>query len=140
MSATRTCIAVALVAVAITGCSPRSATLAAFSDRSPLSSCGELVLGHGETVPAAAIRCMDETADGEGAELSVSMLTTEGDRIVAYLRVGPQIDGLDRFVDGTADSFGPGTWTYQHCVGDVTISEFGTCTARRAAGEPLSAG
>lgn len=80
-------------------------------------------------IPISAIRCMESAAiDGNGAELAVSRPTTEGDTIVSYFRLGPGIEGMDVFVDGTADSFGPGTWTYQHCRSAVSISEVGTCT------------
>lgn len=131
MSATSSCTAVVLAGaiVMLAGCSIRSGAPPEFTDRSPLASCGEIVLARSETVPPGAIRCMDEAAGEAGAELSVSSLTTEGDAIVSYFRVGPQIDGIDLFVDATADSFGPRTWSYQHCTGDVTISEYGACTA-----------
>jgi hypothetical protein len=132
MSATSSCTAVVLAGaiVMLAGCSIRSGAPPEFTDRSPLVSCGEIVLAQGETAPPGAIGCMEEAAGRGGAELSVSSLTTEGDAIVSYFRVGPQIDGIDLFVDATADSFGPRTWTYEHCTGDATISEYGYCTAR----------
>jgi len=131
MSGTVWCgaILLALATSALAGCSSQSAPPEEFTDRTPLTSCGQIVLGHGDTVPTTAVDCMTDAHD-VGAELRVSSVTTEGDTIVSYFRVGPKIDGIDLFVDGTADSFGPRTWTYQHCRGDVTISEYGTCSAR----------
>lgn len=125
----RTVVLLAALAVVLTGCAIRPAPPAGFTNRPPLTPCGEIVLGYGETVPSAAVNCMDD-AHTTGAELRVSSSTTEGDTIVSYFRVGPHIDGIDLFIDGTADSFGPGTWSHQRCRGDAAISEFGTCPAR----------
>ncbi|QNE46386.1 hypothetical protein F1C58_05320 [Glaciihabitans sp. INWT7] len=132
MSANSPCTAVVLAGAVLilAGCSIRSGPPPEFTDRSPLVSCGEIVLAQGDTVPPGAIRCMDEAAGKSGAELSISSPTTEGDAIISYFRVGPEIDGIDQFVDATRDSFGPRRWTYQHCRGNVTISEYGACTAR----------
>ena len=65
---------------------------AAFVGREPLQSCGDVRLDQGESVPDDLYRCLDEAA-ATGAELVVTMPTTEGDPIVSYYRVGPQIDG-----------------------------------------------
>ncbi|MFD6178165.1 MULTISPECIES: hypothetical protein [unclassified Isoptericola] len=102
----------------------------AFAAREPLPSCGEVTarpdLGEGE--PKAelteAFACLDAaSARGEGAELLVRSLTVEGDPIVEYHRVGPGIDGLEIYVDGTQDTFGERIWTYRSCPDTVTAAE-----------------
>ncbi|MFE5308687.1 hypothetical protein [Isoptericola sp. NPDC056578] len=101
-----------------------------FAAREPLPTCGEVTarpdLGEGEPKAelADAFACLDEAAArGEGAELLVRSLTVEGDPIVEYHRVGPGIDGLEVYVDGTRDTFGDQIWTYRSCPGTVTTSE-----------------
>jgi len=93
-----------------------------FTDRAVLASCGELRLGQGEEVPAEAWACVDAAFD-TGAELAVEMPTTEGDPIVTYYRVGPDIDGLELFTDTTRDNFGPQTWSHEVCPDTVTVRE-----------------
>jgi hypothetical protein len=87
---------------------------ASFTEREPLPACDPVRLGQGETVPDDAWACL-ENGLVEGAELVVEAPTTEGDPITTYYRVGPSIDGMEIFTDGTADTFGPGTWTHQLC-------------------------
>lgn len=93
---------------------------AEFKDREPLASCGDLELGQGEPIPKAAFDCLNDAHD-TGAELVVAMPTTEGDPIVTYYRVGPDIIGMDVFTDATLDAYG-GTWYVQHCRGTIDAS------------------
>lgn len=94
---------------------------AEFRQREPLSSCGNIELVQGETVPDSAWACMD-AASGSGAELTVVQPTTEGDPIVTFYRVGPNIRGMDVITDSTLDTFGFG-WLVQHCVDTVDARE-----------------
>ncbi|GEL93458.1 hypothetical protein [Cellulomonas composti] len=71
----------------------------------PTGTCGEIVLGQGEQVPATAWACLD-AATGTGATLVVTFPTTEGDPIVTTYRVGPDVDGLEITTDATQDRFG----------------------------------
>jgi|GEM_PF-2346202 len=86
----------------------------AFTNRKPLLSCGEFVLGHGAQVPDEAWDCLAAGADA-GAELVEVYPTIEGDPIINYYRVGPDIDGVEYFVDSTYDNFGSGEWEHLVC-------------------------
>ena len=85
-----------------------------FLTRTPLFSCGEFVLGQGATVPQNAWDCLAAGVDG-GAELVIVKPTTEGDPIISYFRVGPDIDGVDVFTDSSLDKFGVEGWRQESC-------------------------
>ncbi|MFE6971551.1 hypothetical protein [Isoptericola sp. NPDC057653] len=111
----------------------------AFAAREPLPTCGEVTarpdLGEGEptTELAEAFACLDAaSARGDGAELIVRSRTIEGDPIVEYHRVGPGIDGLEVYVDGTQDAFGDRTWTYRSCPETVTAADPLGCPGEEA--------
>lgn len=85
---------------------------AAFQDRTPLPSCGSVVLGQrdpvGRTEPE--IDCFEQAIRrGAGAELVVTRPTVEGDPLIFYYRALPQ-GTVEYFVDATQDSFGSRTW------------------------------
>lgn len=121
------------VVAALVACGPTAPPAgdgppAAFEDRARLGSCGEVTLDQGEEVPDDAWVCLEESRT-TGAELVVTRPTTEGDGIVEYVRVGPDIDGVEVWVDVTADRFG-GTdagWTLQRCPGAATVRDRSTC-------------
>ncbi len=92
-----------------------------FADRSPLASCGEVVLGQGERVPDDAWACLDD-AFATGAELVATAPTTEGDPIVTSSRVGPGIDGLEILTDASVDRYGADRSSTQLCPGTVTVT------------------
>lgn len=95
----------------------------AFTNRKPLFSCGEFVLGQGAALPQEAWDCLAEHLD-TGAELVETMPTIEGDPVITYYRVGPEIDGLEYFTDASFDKFGSGEWTHGSCSlepGSVTV-------------------
>lgn len=86
--------------------------------RSPgvVHSCGRLELGQGGTVGADALRCLTAQYSGvEGAELAVTVPTTEGDPIVYFFvhTIGPiraySTDHWDNFAGGS------GGWTTTTC-------------------------
>ncbi|MGN7704195.1 hypothetical protein [Cellulosimicrobium sp. 22601] len=99
---------------------------AAFVDREPLDLCGDVRLDQGESVPDDLFRCLDAAA-ATGAELVVTMPTTEGDPIVSYYRVGPRIDGVEIFVDATRDAYGPREWAHLLCPDATSAAAPGTC-------------
>ena len=107
-----------VAALLLTGCAggpdPEKGT---FEDRAPLDSCGELVLGQGESVPGDAWDCLASGVD-TGAEFVVAMPSTEGDSIRYYFRAGPEIAGVEIFIDATADAWGTGKWDRRLCTGD----------------------
>ncbi len=86
----------------------------AFTNRKPLFSCGEFVMGQGAEAPSAGWDCLAAHLD-TGAELVEVTPTVEGDPIISYYRVGPDIDGLEYFNDPTFDTFGADTWTHLVC-------------------------
>lgn len=98
---------------------------AEFRQREPLPSCGDVELAQGETVPDQAWACMN-AAFGGGGELAVLQPTVEGDPIVTFYRVGPDIRGMDLIIDSTLDTFGFG-WLVQHCVDSVDAREPAGC-------------
>jgi hypothetical protein len=98
---------------------------AEFKNREPLTTCGDVELSQGEGVPDSAFACLND-AFGSGAELAVVQPTVEGDPVVTFYRVGPNIRGMDVFTDFTLDSFGSG-WSVQHCVVTVDVREPAGC-------------
>lgn len=102
----------------------------AFLARKQLFSCGEFVLDQGETMPAAGWDCLAEHVE-DGAELVEVVPTTEGDPIISYFRVGPEIDGIEIFFDSSFDKFGSGEWEHQVCELDLSSGSavIGACPA-----------
>lgn len=95
---------------------------AAFRRRTPLRSCGDVVLGQGDTIPEDATDCL---ARG-GRELAVAAPTTEGDLIVTFFRTGSGIRGVDVFADTTRDRYGAGGWSRTRCP-TRSVDEHGVC-------------
>ncbi|NLF04134.1 MAG: hypothetical protein GX593_03885 [Actinomycetales bacterium] len=87
----------------------------AFTNRKPLFSCGEFVLGQGATTPQEGWDCLAEHLE-TGAELVVVAPTVEGDPIMTYYRVGPEIDGMEYFSDPTFDTWGADEWEHMLCA------------------------
>lgn len=88
---------------------------AAFRDRTALFSCGDFVLDQTMEVPPEAWDCLAGGVD-DGAEVTIVRPTTEGDPIITYYRVGPEIDGMEYFTDPTLDKFGADTWEHMLCA------------------------
>lgn len=108
----------ALTAVLLAGCAAGPDPVKGqFEGRESLEACGELLLGQGESVPADAWDCLEATAS-TGAEFVVGTPTTEGDTIRYYFRAGPDLDGVEIFIDRTEDKWGTGKWDRRQCKGD----------------------
>lgn len=88
-----------------------------FEDRDPLQPCTEVTLAQGETVPAEAWDCL-EAGTTTGAELVVGVPTTEGKTIRYYFRAGPELEGVEIFIDRTAEKWGTGKWDRRLCTGE----------------------
>jgi hypothetical protein len=97
---------------------------AEFRDRTTLPACDDVLLRQGDEIPDAAIACVED-AGPDGAELAVGRPTTEGDAYVSFYRVGPGIDGIEIWEDGTRDAFGGG-WHLGTCR-DVSVLAPGRC-------------
>ena len=95
-----------------------------FLDRPPYASCGHVVLGADDPIPAARIACLAEAGD-EGRELVVESSTAEGDPVVRYYRAGPGIRGVLIFEDATADPT-DGRWHRVACASG-RIDQTGAC-------------
>ena len=93
---------------------------AEFRDRDTLPACPDVVLDQGTQIPDESVACI-EKAGSEGAELAVVQPTTEGDPLVTFYRVGPEIDGIEIWDDATRDTFGDRKWHRAECE---TISVF----------------
>lgn len=98
---------------------------AEFRDRTPLSLCPVVVLEQGKAMPDDTFDCLNNGFDS-GAELVLIQPTTEGDPVVTYYRVGPDIDGVDMYTDMTVDKFGSG-WHIQHCTTTTNVNELSGC-------------
>lgn len=94
----------------------------AFRDRVPLASCGEYVVDQGVVAPDIPWDCLDGATE-TGAELVVVQPTVEGDPVITYYRVGPEIEGLEMFYDASFDAFGSGTWHSYTCPETMTAAE-----------------
>lgn len=122
-------VLVTLAALLLSGCAagPDPAK-GQFDGREPLESCGQVTLGQGERLPADAWDCL-EAGVTTGAELVVALPTTEGDTIRYYFRVGPDLDGVEIFIDSTEDQWGTGKWDRRQCTGEDFDAIVGGCLA-----------
>ena len=89
-----------------------------WESREDLPSCGSISLSQGEALEVAGeeqLACLEDAlASGRGAELTVTLLTTEGDPITEYRRVLP--DGsTEVYVDSTQDTFSDQRWGHGSC-------------------------
>jgi hypothetical protein len=99
---------------------------ASFKERTKLESCGEFVVElAAESFPDDALACLDAAFDS-GAELVVQVFTIEGDPVVFYYRVGPDIEGIEIFVDSTLDPYGAG-WSHQSCPSATSFLDQTDC-------------
>lgn len=98
-----------------------------FLDRAELPSCGAITLAQGEEIPAENLDCLD-SAGPEGAELSVTRPTTEGDPVTEYYRVLPG-GGWEAYLDGSMDRYG-GQWWFTDCPDARALEDLATCTGK----------
>lgn len=97
-------------------------------------TCGEVRLDQGEPLPPEIGACLaDRSAAGRPGEAAWTTPTTEGDPIVSFAVVGPDIDGVQIYSTSAFDAFGGSdsvreSWTVVQCAdpGDVTM--LGRCT------------
>ncbi len=89
-----------------------------WASRDVLPGCGEVRLSQGESLEQASregVACLRAALDsGEGAELTVTYPTVEGDPITIYRRVTPT-GTVEVYTDSTEDNFGQHRWTYKTC-------------------------
>jgi hypothetical protein len=122
---------VVAVALAVTGCTvhpgaaPGGPTPGAFTTRAALPDCGAVELGQGEQTPQKYLDCLYAGMGGAGAELVVTIPTTEGDPIPTYYRALPS-GGLEIWADATHDAFGSGWW-HSVCPEATSIADTGDC-------------
>lgn len=77
--------------------------------------CGDWVTKQGDPrISQSASLCM-RNGMVDGADLAVASPTPEGDLIITFYRVGPNIDGIQVFADAIRDNFGSQTWTERMC-------------------------
>jgi hypothetical protein len=93
------------------------------TNRLPLDSCGEEVLGQGEAGDVDVRMCLLEAyEDGSPAEMISTQPTIEGDPITRYIRVHEN-GVVEIFVDATRDQFGSGEWERLQCEEIVSVDE-----------------
>ncbi|SFS03128.1 hypothetical protein SAMN04487846_1640 [Microbacterium sp. cf046] len=95
-----------------------------FLDRTPLPSCGAITLAQGDEIPAENLDCLESAGD-EGAELSVTRPTTEGDPVTEYYRVLPG-GGWEAYLDGSMDRHG-GQWWFTDCPDARGLEDLAQC-------------
>lgn len=105
---------------------------AAFSDRPELPSCGQTKAsgpnpGLLELYPQSALRCLAASRDDRGAELSVTVFTTEGDPIRTFYRTAAKSTDVEIFLDRSRD--GGKQWVQISCpVPVITADALQVCT------------
>lgn len=99
-----------------------------FLDRAELPSCGALTLAQGAEIPPENLDCL-EAPGAEGAELSVTRPTTEGDPVTEYYRVLPG-GGWQAYLDGSMDRYGS-QWWFTDCPDADSIEDLASCTGVR---------
>jgi hypothetical protein len=95
-----------------------------FLDRVELPSCGAVTLAQGDEIPAENLACLD-SAGPEGAELSVTRPTTEGDPVTEYYRVLPG-GGWEAYLDGSMDRYGS-QWWFTDCPDARGLEDLAQC-------------
>ena len=99
-----------------------------FNDGLPRASCGEVTLKQGEQIPTDALECMNSAIGLADAELAVVSLTTEGDPIVTFYRTIEGTPGIEIFIDGEFDRYGPKTWAHETCPDQTTFTSTQKCS------------
>jgi hypothetical protein len=95
-----------------------------FAERAELPSCGTVTLAQGDEIPAENLDCLD-SAGPEGAELSVTRPTTEGDPVTEYYRVLPD-GGWEAYLDGSMDRYGS-QWWFTDCPDARDLEDLAQC-------------
>jgi hypothetical protein len=113
--------------VLVTGCSFLGDPVESqWNDREVFPSCGSVELNQGEQVlepPAREIDCLRDALRAEqGAELSVTYPTVEGDPIRTHYRLTP-FGTLQVYEDSTDDAFGDQKWSFTKCATPEWFSE-----------------
>ena len=79
------------------------------------ASCGEFVLGLGQSVPETAISCLRAAEGSFGAQLAIVAYTTEGDPIVDFFFTREGEAGFVVHGDSQWDDFGSRDWSSARC-------------------------
>ncbi|BAX96116.1 hypothetical protein MSTE_00781 [Mycobacteroides stephanolepidis] len=89
----------------------------AFTDRTPLPSCGSYTFGfNSHAVPATQKDCMNVArASGRGGELKIVESTIEGDPVTTYYRVFSPQQQVEIFIDYSGDQFSNFGWSHFFC-------------------------
>jgi hypothetical protein len=115
-------------AMSMSGCAAGPAapapTPTQFLERAELPSCGQIELDAEEAIPEEELACLTDAGE-EGAELSVTRPTTEGDPVTEYYRVLPG-GGWEAYIDGSQDRNG-GIWWYTPCPDAADLEDLAQC-------------
>ncbi|MEH3076696.1 MAG: hypothetical protein PGN11_08425 [Quadrisphaera sp.] len=93
-----------------------------------LPQCPVITVDQGQLPPTSSACLFSDAAEEDGAELVVTVPTTEGDPIRTHYRHLPGQPGLEVLVDSTDDRYGSGTWGRQSCPEATSLSDLGACT------------
>lgn len=115
---------------------PEAPPPTAFSDRTPLPSCGEITakgpdFALDQLYPQRVLACMTNSRSDSGAELSVTEFTTDGDPINTFYRTAGDLPTVEIFLDKSADKYSGGKdWVQFSCeVPILTADALRTCSA-----------
>lgn len=92
-----------------------------FRERTQLVDCGEKKLTSLTGTDPRDFDCLTPSNRPQTAELVTLRRTVEGDPIVTYYRVGPDIDGIEVFIDNTLDRYRSKDWTHHRRTMDELV-------------------
>lgn len=132
-AATRTAILAILLASA--ACSKPSEDPDFFTNRLAFPSCGEGKITNassGSTFQDSQVECMKSSRAAGGSELTLRSITTEGDEIVSYIRILPNVENVEIIVDKSQDEYSEQGWISYSCsIPELTEDSITDCMATR---------
>lgn len=129
----RTAILAILLANAACSQSPEDPDF--FTNRLTLPSCGEIKktnASSGSTFERSQVECMESSRTAGGSEFTLRSTTTEGDEIVNYIRILPNVEDVEIIVDKSQDEYSEQGWTSYSCsIPELTENSITDCMATR---------
>jgi hypothetical protein len=77
--------------------------------------------------PKEALECLEQSRADSGGEFVLKSLTTEGDRVVHYVRSMPNTDAIEVLTDASGDRFGAGSSEFVCSVPSLDAISLNRC-------------